>query len=61
MKLKIISDGTPKGTHVIDEDTQEELGLIQKISWTVGVGIPSQLTLTILNTPLEIIGEFKEC
>lgn len=57
MKLKIISDGTKTGTKLIDEDTNETLGLVQKLTWEAkSDGFPlTKVNIELLNVPVEIV------
>jgi hypothetical protein len=61
MKLKIISDGTNVGTRLIDENTGEMIGYIQKITWKANVEsfLPT-VTVELLDIPVEIVTK-SEC
>ena len=37
IRLKIISDGTPIGTHIVREDTGEELDNVRSVQWGINV------------------------
>lgn len=52
MKLKIISDGTNKGTKVVDEigDMVEN---VQSVQWQISAGMLSRATIEILAIPIE--------
>jgi hypothetical protein len=52
MKLKIISDGTPKGTKVVDE-MGNRVEYVQSVQWSVKVGELSRATIEILDIPIE--------
>jgi hypothetical protein len=56
MKLKIISDGTNIGTHLVDVETGERVQQIGKISWKANA---KELTTTanveLTNIPVEIV------
>lgn len=55
MKLKIISDGTPTGTKLIDEETGEAIHLIQKLTWEANANeFSTKITIELLNVPVEI-------
>ncbi len=55
MKLKIISDGTNLGTKVIDVESGETLGLVQKIDWQIGVGEAfATATVVLSKLPIEV-------
>lgn len=58
MKLKIVGDGTILNTHVIDEDTGEELRMVQSISYEADVraGLAS-VTIRLIKVPIEITVE----
>src|SRR3990167_3463131 len=58
MRIKIISDGTTLGTKVIDEETGEKIGLIQKIVWSADVNkVITECTVKLVKVPVEIITE----
>ena len=69
MKLKIISDGTIKGTKVVDQDTGEELIGVTSIEWSVkprerppgvgrrGGGWVFSCRLTLEEMPLEVVND----
>jgi len=57
MKVKIISDGTPKGTHVIDIDTGKELEGVQAIKWEIQTDYMAKVTLELSRIDIEIIWE----
>lgn len=60
MKLKIISDGTNKGTKLIDEDTGEVVHLIQKLSLEIDANEPcTKVTIELLDVPVEITSKAK--
>lgn len=55
MKLKIISDGTPMGTEVVDIETGERLENLKIIEWKCSVfGDNARATLTIDAVQVEI-------
>lgn len=54
MKLKITSDGTSLGTKLVDEDSGETIGLVQKIEWSIGVDSAfATCTVKLAKMPLE--------
>ena len=53
MKLRIVSDGTPKGTNVSDADTGEKLDLVTNVDIHMGID-QIEATLTILDPILDI-------
>jgi hypothetical protein len=56
MKLKIISDGTNAGTHLVDTDTGEVIHKIQKLTWEVDAkNCITTTTVEISNIPVEIV------
>jgi hypothetical protein len=59
MKLKIISDGTNAGTHLIDEDTGEIINKISKITWEIDAKEDwiSKTTVELTNVPVEIVSK----
>jgi hypothetical protein len=54
IKLKIVSDGTSNGTHVVDRETGEELKDIMEIEWRITVGNIAEVILTMRNVPVEL-------
>ena len=60
MRLKIISDGTTRGTKVIDEETGERIGLIQDIVWSANADKTiTECTIKLAKVPVEIVTEAK--
>lgn len=59
MKIKIISDGLPGNTKVINLETGEELEDITVIDWHIEVDKIATATLCFINVPVEIEGEIK--
>lgn len=56
MKLKIISDGTNTGTHLIDIETGERVQQISKISWKADVKeLITTASIELTNIPVEIV------
>jgi hypothetical protein len=58
MKLRIVSDGTPKGTRVLDENDE----LIERVTvadWHAAVGEIPTATLKLFAMPVDVIGEAK--
>lgn len=53
MRLKIISDGTPYGSKIIDSDTGEMVEMVRHIDITLGVGGVSA-TIEIINPLLDL-------
>jgi len=54
IKLKIVSDGTSSGTHVVDRETGEKLESVMAIEWRISVGNYAEAILTLRNVPVEI-------
>jgi hypothetical protein len=60
MKLKIVSDGTNAGTHLIDEDTGEVIHKISKLTWEASSDDPlTKATVEFTNIPVEIVSKAK--
>lgn len=57
MRIKIISDGTSQGTHVVNEQTGERLDLVTRISWELSATHLATATLTLLRVPVEVEGD----
>jgi len=59
MEIKIISDGTPYGTKVINKETGETLDLIEHVSWDIDAkdtGL-ARATIRFVKTEVDLIGE----
>ncbi len=57
IKLKIISDGTPSGTKVIDAVTGENLDGVKAVSWRIGVDRAlAECNLELCHVPAEVVG-----
>lgn len=46
-KIRIVSDGTQQGTHVLNEDGTEICG-VTKVSWTIEAGDNAPLAKAVL-------------
>jgi len=59
VKLKVVSDGTAYNTRVENADTGELLEGVSAIFWSVSVGGDrvAQLGITVLQVPVELVGE----
>jgi hypothetical protein len=57
MKIKIISDGTPMGTHVTNADTGEKLELVRSVAWTCEIDKLATATITVSKVPISVVGE----
>ena len=60
MNIKIISDGTSKGTKVVNAETGEDVEYVQHIEWQLGVGELSDCTLKFIKVPIEFVGNDME-
>ena len=52
MKLKIVSDGTNKGTKVVDE-MGNMVEHVQSVQWQISVGMLSRATIELIDIPIE--------
>jgi len=61
MKLKIVSDGTSKGSHLLTEDGQE-IEMVQAVTWTLDCRISklATVTVTLLKVPVELEGYLEK-
>jgi hypothetical protein len=59
MWLKIISDGTVKGTRVVDAQTGEEVGNVTAVSWSMGNDGLTEAVVTLGCVPAEVAGEME--
>jgi hypothetical protein len=57
MRLKIVSDGTPANTHVVDAATGEKVNGIVAIEWRIDSPTKlSEATITIRAMEIDVIG-----
>ena len=59
MRLKIVSDGTPGGTHVTNEDG-ERVERVRAVAFSIAHDKAAELTLTVLVSEAEIEGPLTE-
>lgn len=59
-QMKIISDGTPPGTKLLDPDGKDITGSISAITWKIVAGGASQATVTFENVQVEVLGIVKD-
>ena len=59
-KIKIISDGTPRGTKVIDVTSGEVLHGVTGIKWNITTSKLSSVELKMEHIPLKALAEEKE-
>ena len=58
MKIKIVSDGTTWGTHVVNAETGEQIQNVTKIDISIDAkDATAKTTLTLVRVPLEITSE----
>lgn len=60
MRVKIVSDGRPHTTKVVDIETGRELDGVTRIEWRIGVGELATATITLVDVPVEVEGELRE-
>jgi hypothetical protein len=54
IKLKLVSNGTPEGSYVIDQEDGRHLDGIVSVSWTLDNDGNPSLVLTLVGVPVEI-------
>ena len=54
MKLKIISDGSPENTEVLNIETGEKLDGVTHIDWHIEAQELAECTIRLHNIPLEV-------
>jgi hypothetical protein len=59
MRVKIVSDGTAAGTHILDEAGQE-LENIAHIEWQVAAGSLSCAKVTLVGIPVLVEGKLRD-
>lgn len=58
MKLRIVSDGTPEGTQVLNAQTGEELDMVESVSWSVSTKQDvAKAQVTLILAAADIVGE----
>ena len=60
MKIKIISDGTPKNTKIVNAETGEKISGAKFIQWEISYDGLSKCTVIFNNIPAEIRSSFVE-
>ncbi len=61
MKLKIVSDGTSLGTHVVNSKTGEEVLNVTSIQWNIpGGAFTSNATISLVWVEMDAEGELEE-
>lgn len=60
MKLKIISDGTPQGTSIVDIETGERLERVTSIKWSIDAKWLAVATIELCEIPVDIVGDFEK-
>ncbi len=58
MKIKIISDGIGTNTKIINAETGEIIEGVTSIKWKCSVNKLATATLTFINIPVDVEGEF---
>jgi hypothetical protein len=61
IKLKIVSDGTPRGTKIFDEETGSELRNVVDLKWELSARDLSScnVTMRLARVPLELLSEIE--
>ena len=58
MRVKIISDGSPMGTRIVDPATGKQIENVRRVSWSLGVDdLCAVATLELVDVPVEVEGE----
>jgi hypothetical protein len=61
MKLKLISDGTPYGTSVVNAETGERIDNLQKVTFEIGVGDTlGRLTLEAITEDIDLVSDVTD-
>jgi len=56
MNVKIVSDGTPEGTYVYDEQGVQ-MTTVTGVRWSIDTDGNSKVTLTLIDGELDVIAE----
>lgn len=59
MRLKIISDGQPLNTKVLNADTGEELQFVRSVKWQVGYDDVATAEIEVLMVEVELEADLK--
>ena len=59
MKLKIISDGTPKNTHVLDENGNDLAGKIRSMVIRFEIGKPVLADIQFVGVEIDVVADVK--
>lgn len=61
-KIRIVSDGTPKGTKIIDEASGELIGGVSAVRWVATGRELAKVTIDFVGAlvPVDLIGEVEE-
>lgn len=57
MRIKIVGDGTPRGTTVVDADTGERLEGVTAVEWQMDARNLATAKITLLKVPVEVEAE----
>jgi len=57
MKIKLISDGTPKGTRVLNAETGEPIQGVRRAAWAVEIDQPAVVTLDFVLAEVDLTGD----
>ncbi len=61
MRLKITSDGTSLGTHLVNVETGEEVDNVTSIQWSIpGGSFTSKATISLVWVEMDAEGELEE-
>lgn len=60
MKLKLISNGLPAGTRVVDAATGKRIENVQSVSYSIAYNAAPTLTLTVVLAEAEIEAEVTD-
>lgn len=58
MKLKVVSDGTPQGTKVLNAETGEEVDNVYAVTWEARADKPESMAqISLAKIEIEALGE----
>jgi hypothetical protein len=55
MRIKIISDGTMRGTHVVDRDTGDELMGVTSVHWEAKTNHMTRAMILLVDVDVEVV------
>lgn len=58
--LRIVSDGTPRGTRVLNAETGEELAGVRSVLWHIGMDGFARATIEVWAVPIDAVAAVSD-